>query len=134
MHRINTFFQYADSYYASVDTDIEDISDASYLIRANNSGTDINVKFSDPPISLKTSDLKNCCKYKYYVLNQNCKNAVSFFTNFSELSEALVIPGTQASTSVDYSSSPIRKSFGCVNEVTNRPFRFVVTILNSTVF
>jgi len=46
-----------------------DITSDVTNIRANNSDDAISVLYADSPISATTSDLKNCCKYKYLVLN-----------------------------------------------------------------
>ena len=70
----------AEKYYKSIDVSLADRTAEVRNIRANNNGSNMEIQYSLDAVNYKGStdtDIKDCCNYKFLVLNKKCKDEVS---------------------------------------------------------
>ena len=70
------FLQKAQTYLGDVKVDAEDVTSNVYKIRDGNSDNGIFVRNKN--YSKVDKDNKSCCNFEYFVLNDKCKNLVSY--------------------------------------------------------
>ena len=81
-HVMFTSFQMSRNYYSGVSVTFEDKTAQINDIIANNSGNKVNILFAKSKYKAAvSSSFKECCNYKFVVLNKDCRNQVS--TNLS---------------------------------------------------
>lgn len=70
----------ASNYLKSVQVEIADRTSEMTKIKHENNGSNVNLLYVENPLSkVFGTDKKECCDYKYFVLNKECRKAVSIF-------------------------------------------------------
>lgn len=65
------------NYYTSVETNMLDITQSVKDIQESNQGDNINLLYTSPTFNGSVTTQKDCCRYKYLVLNKKCLDLVS---------------------------------------------------------